>query len=503
MRPQPLNAARIFVVAAFSLTCFGLMLFLWNAFGGDVPLKPKGYRVTLALPEADLLADQADVRISGVHVGTVVRTEPGTDAADPNRKDAVLEIEPRYAPLRRDVRAIIRRKSLAGEEFLELTPGNAGTPAVPDGGRLAAANVAASVKIDELLRAFDPSTRRAFGVWIQQQGLAVGDQGAALNAALGTLPAFEGDFTDVLTTLNRQSSAVRAAVRETGTVFDALSERGDALRGLIVNGKRATDAFAQRGDALQGTFKALPAFEAESQQLLHRAERFRKNTDPVLTALRPGFRAFSATAQELPGTARELNRLVHGVRDLNGPALRGLPATRELLDQARPFIAQFSPFLGQLAPILDYVEPNADTVNTLVANLTAATQATAAGYGSAGAGVHYARAGMAMHPDSLAQFPRRQSTTRTNPYDSGRIRYSATEPYSVFDDGNCGQPLRFPKLGAPNAAALMGTEMLERIRHFVLHDDEPVAVSCVLDRAPGASAFTHVLPLTRTPGGAP
>src|SRR3954471_18231285 len=119
------------------------MLYLWNAFGGGVPLKPKGYRITVAVPEADLLAEQADVRISGVHVGRVVRTEPSSAATggDPNRKDAILEIQARYAPLRTDVRATIRRKSLAGEEYLELTPGGVDSPSVPDGGRGAGARL--------------------------------------------------------------------------------------------------------------------------------------------------------------------------------------------------------------------------------------------------------------------------------------------------------------------------------------------------------------------------
>ena len=129
MRTEPLNAARIVAVAAFALTCFGLMLYLWNAFGGSAPLKPKGYRVTVALPEADLLAQQADVRISGVHVGRVVRTERSTASGggDPNRKDAILEIEARYAPLRGDVLATIRRKSLAGD----VMPPAPGDPPVP------------------------------------------------------------------------------------------------------------------------------------------------------------------------------------------------------------------------------------------------------------------------------------------------------------------------------------------------------------------------------------
>jgi virulence factor Mce-like protein len=502
VRPQPLNAARLLVVVAFSLTCFGLMLYLWNAFGGDVPLKPKGYRVTVALPQADLLSTQADVRISGVTVGRVVTAARNGSALDPNRKDALLEIDPEYAPLHGDVRAIIRMKSLAGEEYVELTPGTATALAVPDGGRLPGANVAASVKFDEVLRTFDPATRRAFAGWLQDQSRSFTDRGADLNAALGTLPAFEQDVTMLLTTLNRQSAGVRAAVRSTGTVFDALSRRGDALRGLMVNGRRATDVFAERSADLAATFRALPTFEAESRRLLDRAERFRLNADPILTALRPGFREFGAAARDLPATAQELGGLLHGVRDLNAAGVRGLPAARRFVERVQPLIAQFVPFLGQLQPVLGYITPNADTLNTLVANLSALTQPVAAGYGSEGKGVHYIRGGMALHPDSLALYPRRQPDNRSNPYDSGATRFSATQPYAVFDDQHCGRPLTFPKLGAPDPEALLPAELLDRIRHFVLNDDVPIAPPCVLQNSPGG-AFAHVTALSHHPRGAP
>jgi ABC-type transporter Mla subunit MlaD len=76
VNPRPLSAPRLLGVAAFALTCFCLMLYLWNAFGGAVPFKPNGYRVTVALPEADLLAVEADVRISGVTIGRVVAGGP-------------------------------------------------------------------------------------------------------------------------------------------------------------------------------------------------------------------------------------------------------------------------------------------------------------------------------------------------------------------------------------------------------------------------------------------
>ena len=66
--PSPLQLAAMVV---FAMSCFGLLLFLWLAFGGSIPLKPEGYRVKVAFPEAATLAEEADVRLAGVNVGKV------------------------------------------------------------------------------------------------------------------------------------------------------------------------------------------------------------------------------------------------------------------------------------------------------------------------------------------------------------------------------------------------------------------------------------------------
>jgi hypothetical protein len=107
-----------------------------------------------------------------------------------------------------------------------------------------------------------------------------------------------------------------------------------------------------------------------------------------------------------------------------------------------------------------------------------------------------------MQPDGLALYPRRQPDNRSNPYDSGATRFSATQPYAVFDDRNCARPLTFPKLGAPDPDAMLPAQLLERIRHFVLNDDQPVAPPCVLQKTPGG-AFAQVAALTHDPRGAP
>src|SRR6202162_6713446 len=91
----------MFVIILFVLSCFGLLLFLWESFGGPVPLKPKGYRFTVAFPRTLALAEQSEVRISGVNVGHVVALKLGKDG----RTHATMEIAGKYAPIRANMHA--------------------------------------------------------------------------------------------------------------------------------------------------------------------------------------------------------------------------------------------------------------------------------------------------------------------------------------------------------------------------------------------------------------
>ena len=56
MQRQIPSLGKILVMVGFALSCFGLLLFLWLAFGGPVPLQPKGYRFQTSFGEATQLA---------------------------------------------------------------------------------------------------------------------------------------------------------------------------------------------------------------------------------------------------------------------------------------------------------------------------------------------------------------------------------------------------------------------------------------------------------------
>src|SRR5204863_9549619 len=115
MQKQAPSLGRILVALGFALSCFGLILFLWVAFGGPIPLKPESYRITAYFPEATQLAQQSDVRIRGVPVGQVESISLAPSDIRVNGKDttaAVIQIDPEFAPIANDAKAILRQKTL-------------------------------------------------------------------------------------------------------------------------------------------------------------------------------------------------------------------------------------------------------------------------------------------------------------------------------------------------------------------------------------------------------
>src|SRR4051812_19142513 len=232
MQKSGIRPRSVAVMVAFALSCFGLLLFLWLSFGGPVPLKPKGYRVSAQFSEATTLATEADVRISGVPIGKVKTIEPDRVTG---QSDVVMEIESRYAPLPADVKATLRQKTLLGETYVELTPGTKNGKTIKENGQIPDSSIAQSVQLDEIFRAFDPKTRAAFQTWMQQQAKAIYPHAQDVNDALGNLGPFADDSSEVVTILRRQQAAVQGLVSNSGDVFNALSERDGQLRGMISN----------------------------------------------------------------------------------------------------------------------------------------------------------------------------------------------------------------------------------------------------------------------------
>ena len=370
METKPPTVTRILIAVGFTISCFGLALFLWLAFGGPIPLKPEGYRFTVPLHEATQLAQESDVRISGVSVGKVKSVE----LSDEGYADATIELDSAYAPIPDDTRAVLRSKTLLGESYVELSPGSQEAESLPEGGSLAPAQVAESVQLDEIFRTFDPRTRAAFQDWMQGQAAAFRGRGDDFSVAIASLPSFADQTDRLLRLLDSQDVALSSFVRDGGETFGALTERSGQLRGTIENSAEVFATTAERNQELADIFRIFPTFLRESRATLTRLEQFAVDTDPVVVGLRPTARELTPTLLEVQRLAPVLDTFFTGLLEATAVGPRGLKATRNLLDSDLPPILEgFDPWLADFNAILKVFGMYKLELTSLVANVAAAS----------------------------------------------------------------------------------------------------------------------------------
>ncbi len=370
MQKRAPTLANILVIVLFALSCFGLLLFLWESFGGPVPLKPKGYRFTIAFPRTLALAEQSDVRISGVNVGHVISLKYNKDGL----AHATIEIASKYAPIPANMHAILRQKTLLGETYVQLKPEGTDSRSLPDGGELPEAQVEPSVTLDDILSAFNPQTRQAFQVWMQSLAEGLGGRGEEINSSFAIIQPFVEDANKLVTVANSQEGALTASIHNTGVVFDALTAREGQFRGLTSNGERAFHAFAEASQAFAETWRLLPAFERNSQTALRSLDAFATNTVPLYNAIRPFEEKLTPLLEAVKPFTPPFNALLTNLGPLAKAAKTGLPDVKKVTELTVPMLAALSPVLHNFNPFFQYASEYVPELQALFANGTAATQ---------------------------------------------------------------------------------------------------------------------------------
>ena len=330
------STTQLLVIAGFALSCFGILLFLWITFGGPTPFKAKPYEIEIPFNEATQLAQQSDVRISGVSVGKV---QDIVLAPDGEQALAKVDINDKYGPIPRDTRAILRTKTLLGETYIELTPGDRNGPVLADGGTLPKAQIAESVQLDEIFRTFDPRTRAAFQSWQQEAAVAIAGRGADLSYAFGEFePAFT-QFDHLFRQLDSQRLAVKQLFRNGATSLRALRGRQGELAGLIQNSNAVFSTTAARDREIEALFRAFPTFQDESRLTLNRLKTFSIDADPVMQQLVPVAEQLSPTLIALSKFAPQAKGLLRRARTGDRPRPDRLPGPAQALPRPVPAAA--------------------------------------------------------------------------------------------------------------------------------------------------------------------
>ncbi len=408
------STLQLAVITAFALSCFGILLFLWITFGGATPFKAKSYQIKVPFTEASQLAEQSDVRISGVDVGKVESIELG-----PGGKEAValLNIDDKYGPLPRGTRAMLRTKTLLGETYVELTPGKENEPTMPEDSTLPTAQVAESVQLDEIFQAFDPKTRAAFQSWMQEAAVAIEGQGQNLSYAIGNFDPTFSEFENLFRVLNSQKAAVSKLFSNGAKTFEALRGREGELANLIRSSNELFKTTGERNEDIEALFRAFPTFQDESRLTVDRLRGFAVNADPLSKQLVPVAEELSPTLIKFGALAPEAKKLFEALPAVEKEAPTGFPALRKLFrDDFPPLLRASEPFVRNLNPVVTGLGLYKHEFAATLGNLAATFHAQLSKENARGEHLNFLRVIGPILGESLATYPSRLNINRTSPY---------------------------------------------------------------------------------------
>jgi ABC-type transporter Mla subunit MlaD len=428
------STTQLLIITGFALSCFGILLFLWVTFGGPTPFRAKTYEVKIPFTEATQLAEQSDVRISGVNVGKVQKIELSPDG---ERALAITAIDAQYAPLPESTRAILRTKTLLGETYIELTPGDRQGPELEDGGVLSQANIAQSVQLDEIFRTFDAQTRAAFQEWMQEAAVAINGQGQNLSYAIGGLEPTFTEFDKLFRVLDSQRLAVGQLFSNGTTTFRALRGRQGELGDLIESSNAVFQTTARRNRDIEALFRAFPTFLDESRLTFSQLKGFSENATPLMRQLVPAAEELSPTLIAISKLAPEAKAFFEGLGPVIKLSPEGFAAIREIFrDEFPPLLRAVDPFLRNLNPILVGLKLYRVEVTSFFGNLAATFNGILTPEGEAEP-VHYLRALGPMTPETIATYPQRLSINRTSAYSPPKWAQNLAAGLPSFDTRHC------------------------------------------------------------------
>jgi phospholipid/cholesterol/gamma-HCH transport system substrate-binding protein len=429
------STTQLLVIAGFALSCFGILLFLWVTFGGPTPFRAQPYELKVPFNEATQLAEQSDVRISGVNVGKVRNI-----ALAPNGHQALatVDIDDKYAPLPESTRAVLRTKTLLGETYIELTPGSKDAPQLADGGTLPQANIAESVQLDEIFRTFDPETRAAFQSWMQEAAVAINGQSQGLSSGLGELEPTFAELDKLFRVLDTQRLAVTQLFRNGTTTLEALRGREGELASLIQSSNTVFQTTARRDRDIEALFRVFPTFQDESRLTLNRLKTFAVNANPLMKQLVPAAEELSPTLIAFANLAPEAKGFFEGLGPVIDKAPTGFPALRRLFrDDFPPLLRAADPFLRNLNPVLTGLDLYKREFTSFFANLAATFSAELPVENAAGEKLNYVRTIGPINPETLATYPSRLTTNRNSAYSPPKWAAGLVAGLPSFNAAQC------------------------------------------------------------------
>jgi virulence factor Mce-like protein len=362
---------KITALLAFVFVCLLTFVYLYTKAGGTLRVD-QPFTAKALVPDSFNIVQNSDVRREGVYVGRVRAIEPARGVAQ-----VEFEItKPEQATLYADATVRVRTKTLVGETYLEVTPGDPATGKLANGATLPLAAADESVALERILSTFDTKTRAELRRSIEGFAGGLEGNGAELNGLFGALQPTAADGGRLMQVLEPQKRQVAALIDNTGTVLNAFGERSAALRGFAVDAKRTAEAAASRDAQLAETINEIPATLDQARSSVNHLADFSGRATPVIADL-------TAASVDLLPAIRDLRPAAHDGRtlfrelepflDAIDPVVERLPAATRSL---KSVVGPLNGVLRQAGPTVDYLKTYSQQFGTFFANVGAAVDTT-------------------------------------------------------------------------------------------------------------------------------
>ncbi len=305
-----LGIARLAAMAAVigAVVLVGLML-----FGND-----QGYTVKARFLNGAQLVKGNVVDIGGTNAGLVKDLE----ITPAGQADVTLEIDEKYAPLRRGTRAQVRsagQTSVSGRYVQLMLPAeNEAGGEIADGGLIDVDHTTTNVDIDQFFSIFDPRTRKAVQDFYEGGQRQYAGRGKQANRGLMYLNPQLAASSRLFEELSHDPPVLERFLVDSSRFVTSLANRRDDLAALIGNLNSTTRALGSEKTALAEAIGHLPPFMKQAnttyvnlRQTLDELDPFVEASKPVARKLRPylaELRPFSREAVPTVGRLRRLAR---------------------------------------------------------------------------------------------------------------------------------------------------------------------------------------------------
>jgi len=374
-----------------------------------------------------------EVRVAGRVVGSIQSV-----ALSDGRALVTLGIDDSQWPLHAGTTAELRFGAAAAyaSRYVQLRPGPAHEPALPEDALLPQADTITPVEFDQIYSTFGPRTRRNLGGTVAGVARTLSGHGGDIARDLTLGSPGTQRTANMLGDLGMDPAALGTLVTAGAQTVSALRATNPQLLGLVSHAADTFSVFADNAAALQASIERLPGTLSTTQHTLAHLDRSLNGLATLVSDLAPGAAGLLTTAPLLTRTLQTLGRIGPLARSTLERGTRQLPAVTRLLDTARPFLPALSRALNRLAPMVACVRPYAPEIGGYLGTWQGGPIDTVGHFGAL----------------DIIQTPVQPGTTLTSAeavaQAHGALRYAFPRPPGL----NAGQPWFQPQCGAgPNA----------------------------------------------------